>query len=95
MMEWLDMLPEVLDIIAQKYITCYEDYPSFAGVCKSWRLAAARTYHNSNGPPTRLSSLLKVMIMGLVKFSSSETRASIMLCNSSILYLIKSSTFQT
>nr|GEY59404.1 putative F-box protein At5g55150 [Tanacetum cinerariifolium] len=52
------MLPELLDIIAQKYITCYEDYPSFAGVCKSWRLAAARTYHNSNGPPSRLPSLM-------------------------------------
>ncbi|PWA87203.1 hypothetical protein CTI12_AA134070 [Artemisia annua] len=58
MMEWSEMLPEVLDIIAQKYITYYEDYPSFAGVCKSWRLAAARTYHNSNGPPSRLPSLM-------------------------------------
>ncbi|GKB52538.1 gypsy type transposase [Tanacetum coccineum] len=58
MMESSEMLPEVLDIIAQKYITCYEDYPSFTGLCKSWRLAAARTYHNSNGPPSRLPSLM-------------------------------------
>ncbi|GJX91771.1 hypothetical protein Tco_0345097 [Tanacetum coccineum] len=58
MMESSEMLPEVLDIIAQKYITCYEDYPSFAGLCKSWRLAAARTYHNSNGPPSRFPSLM-------------------------------------
>nr|GEW74289.1 putative F-box protein At5g55150 [Tanacetum cinerariifolium] len=52
------MLPEVLDLIADKHITCYEDYPSFAGVCKSWRLAAARTHHNSNGPPSRFPSLM-------------------------------------
>nr|GEW74290.1 hypothetical protein [Tanacetum cinerariifolium] len=52
------MLPEVLDLIAGKHITCYEDYPSFAGVCKSWRLAAARTHHNSNGPPSRFLSLM-------------------------------------
>nr|GEU90259.1 hypothetical protein [Tanacetum cinerariifolium] len=58
MMEWSEMLPEVLDIITQKYITCYEDYLSFAGVCKSWCLAAARIYHNSNGPPSRLPSLM-------------------------------------
>ncbi|GJZ76801.1 hypothetical protein Tco_0641473 [Tanacetum coccineum] len=58
MMEWSEMLPELVDIIAQKYITFYEDYPSFAGVCKSWRLAAARTYDNSNGPPSRLPSLM-------------------------------------
>ncbi|GJW60540.1 trifunctional UDP-glucose 4,6-dehydratase/UDP-4-keto-6-deoxy-D-glucose 3,5-epimerase/UDP-4-keto-L-rhamnose-reductase RHM1-like protein [Tanacetum coccineum] len=31
---------------------------SGSGVCKSWRLAATRTYHNSNGPPSRLPSLM-------------------------------------
>nr|GEV39214.1 hypothetical protein [Tanacetum cinerariifolium] len=58
MMEWSEIFPEVLDIIAQKYITCYEEYSSFACVCKSWRLAATRTYPNSNGPPSRLPSLV-------------------------------------
>nr|GEV34892.1 hypothetical protein [Tanacetum cinerariifolium] len=58
MMEWSEMLHEVHDIIAQKYITFYEDYLSFACVCKSWRLAAARTYHNSTGPPSWLPSLI-------------------------------------
>nr|GEZ64989.1 hypothetical protein [Tanacetum cinerariifolium] len=58
MMEWSEMLHEVLDIIAQKHITFYEDYLSFACVCKSWRIAAARTYHNSTGPPSWLPSLI-------------------------------------
>nr|GEZ27112.1 hypothetical protein [Tanacetum cinerariifolium] len=58
MMEWFEMLHEVLDIIAQKYITFYEDYLSFACVCMSWCLAAARTYHNSTGPPSWLPSLI-------------------------------------
>nr|GEW67452.1 hypothetical protein [Tanacetum cinerariifolium] len=58
MIEWSQMLPEVLDIIAHKHITFYEDYQSFAGLCKSWRLAAARTHRNSNGPPSRFPSLM-------------------------------------
>ncbi|GJX87963.1 hypothetical protein Tco_0339977 [Tanacetum coccineum] len=79
MMGWSEMLPEVLDIIAQKYITCYEDYPSFAGVCKSWRLAAARTYHNSNGPPSRFPSLLLVE-----NRDDQESRELFLLSNKSI-----------
>ncbi|PWA68228.1 hypothetical protein CTI12_AA310490 [Artemisia annua] len=79
MMEWSEMLPEVLDIIAQKYITCYEDYPSFAGVCKSWRLAAARTHHNSNGPPSRLPSLMLAD-----KSDDQESRELFLLSNKSI-----------
>ncbi|PWA94187.1 hypothetical protein CTI12_AA061070 [Artemisia annua] len=60
-MEWSEMLPEILDLVAHKYVKFYEDYPSFAGVCKSWRLAAvrnARTCHNSNGPPSRFPCLM-------------------------------------
>nr|GEY08185.1 hypothetical protein [Tanacetum cinerariifolium] len=73
------MFPEVLDIIAQKYITCYEDYPSFACVCKSWRLAAARTYRNSNGPPSRLPSLVLAD-----KSYNQESRDLFLLSNKSI-----------
>ncbi|GJR06051.1 hypothetical protein Tco_0529035 [Tanacetum coccineum] len=39
-MDWSGMLPELLAIIAQKHIAFYEDYYSFASVCKSWHLAA-------------------------------------------------------
>ncbi|GKD02894.1 hypothetical protein Tco_1177868, partial [Tanacetum coccineum] len=74
-----EMLPQVLDIIAQKYITCYEDYPSFTGLCKSWRLAAARTYHNSNGPPSRLPSLMLAE-----KIDDHESRELFLLSNKSI-----------
>ncbi|GJS91506.1 hypothetical protein Tco_0774142 [Tanacetum coccineum] len=79
MMEWSDMLPEILDIIAHKHITFYEDYPCFAGVCKSWRLAAARTYHNSNGPPSRLPSLMLAE-----KSDDHESRELFLLSNKSI-----------
>ncbi|GKB78008.1 hypothetical protein Tco_0944903, partial [Tanacetum coccineum] len=79
MMEWSQMLPEVLDIIAHKHITFYEDYQSFAGVCKSWRLAAARTYRNSNGPPSRLPSLMLAD-----KSDDRESRELFLLSNKSI-----------
>ncbi|GJZ30250.1 hypothetical protein Tco_0575297 [Tanacetum coccineum] len=79
MMGWLEMLPEVLDIIALKYINCYEDYPSFAGVCKSWHLAAARTYLNSNGPPSRFPSLMLAE-----KSKDHESRELLILSNKSI-----------
>nr|GEW81972.1 hypothetical protein [Tanacetum cinerariifolium] len=79
MMEWSEMLPEVLDTITQKYITCYEDYLSFAGVCKSWRLATVRTYHNSNGPPSRLPSLMLAE-----KSDDHESRELFLLSNKSI-----------
>ncbi|GKC55241.1 hypothetical protein Tco_1077986 [Tanacetum coccineum] len=79
MMGWSEMLPEVLDIIALKYIICYEDYPSFAGVCKSWRLAAARTYPNSNGPPSRFPSLMLAE-----KRDDQESRELFLLSNKSI-----------
>nr|GEV66686.1 hypothetical protein [Tanacetum cinerariifolium] len=79
MMGWFEMLPELLDIIAQKYITCYENYPSFAGVCKSWRLAATRTYHNSNGPPSRFPSLMLAD-----KIDDQESRELFLLSNKSI-----------
>ncbi|GJV03977.1 hypothetical protein Tco_1337546 [Tanacetum coccineum] len=55
------MLPELLAIIAQKHIVFYEDYYSFTGVCKSWRLAAiqaAKDYKFSNGPPSWFPSLM-------------------------------------
>nr|GEU59628.1 zinc finger, CCHC-type [Tanacetum cinerariifolium] len=78
-LEWSEMLPEVLDIITQKYITCYEDYMSFAGVCKYWHLAAARTYHNSNGPPSRLPSLMLAK-----KSDDHESRELFLLSNKSI-----------
>nr|GEW59398.1 putative nucleotidyltransferase, ribonuclease H [Tanacetum cinerariifolium] len=56
------MLPELLSMIARRYIF-YEDYFSFTGVCKSWRLAVAvydDCIHDdyTNGPPSRFSSLL-------------------------------------
>nr|GEX13805.1 hypothetical protein [Tanacetum cinerariifolium] len=79
MKEWSEMLPEVLDIITQKYITCYEDYMSFAGVCKSWCLEATRTYHNSNGPPSRLPSLMLAK-----KSDDHESRELFLLSNKSI-----------
>ncbi|GJZ43304.1 hypothetical protein Tco_0590559 [Tanacetum coccineum] len=80
MMEWSEMLPEVLERIALKHIAFYEDYLSFAGVCKSWRLAAAaRTYHNSNGPPSRLPSLMLAE-----KSDDHESRELFLLSNKSI-----------
>ncbi|GJV10683.1 hypothetical protein Tco_1136745 [Tanacetum coccineum] len=79
MMEWSEMLPEVLDIIAQEYITCYEDYPTFAGVCESWHLAAAGTYHNSNGPPSRFPYLMLAE-----KSDDHEFRELFLLSNNSI-----------
>ncbi|PWA94669.1 hypothetical protein CTI12_AA058030 [Artemisia annua] len=54
----MEMLPELLTIVAQKHVTFCEDYHSFAGVCKSWRSAALNTYPYSNGPPSRLPSLM-------------------------------------
>ncbi|PWA68570.1 hypothetical protein CTI12_AA307490 [Artemisia annua] len=60
-MEWSNMLPEVVDIIAHKHINFYEDYHPFAGVCKSWHSAAlhnASKHHYVNGPPSRLPSLM-------------------------------------
>nr|GEY43474.1 hypothetical protein [Tanacetum cinerariifolium] len=58
-MEWSEMLPELLDVIARRHILFYEDYPSFAGVCKSWHKAALQTSKgNINGPPSRLPSLM-------------------------------------
>ncbi|PWA44778.1 hypothetical protein CTI12_AA523490 [Artemisia annua] len=79
MMEWSELFPEVLDIIARKCITSYEDYPGFAGVCKSWRLAAARTYRNSNGPPSRLPSFMLVD-----RSADQESRELFLLSNKSI-----------
>ncbi|GKC03776.1 hypothetical protein Tco_0995386, partial [Tanacetum coccineum] len=81
-MEWSEMLREILDLVAQKYVTFYEDYPSFAGVCKSWRLAAvhnARTCHNSNGPPSRFPSLMLAE-----KSEDKEFRELFLLSNKSI-----------
>ena len=60
-MGWSNMLPEVLDVIARKHIVFYEDYHSFAGVCKSWHtvaLKAAKEVAKGNGPPSRLPSLM-------------------------------------
>nr|GEZ55251.1 hypothetical protein [Tanacetum cinerariifolium] len=49
------MLPELLNMIARRIF--YEDYFSFAGVCKSWRSAVVHDDH-TNGPPSRFPSLL-------------------------------------
>ncbi|PWA70761.1 hypothetical protein CTI12_AA279960 [Artemisia annua] len=60
-MGWSNMLPEVLDVIARKHIVFYEDYHSFAGVCKSWHtvaLKAAKEVAKGNGAPSRLPSLM-------------------------------------
>ncbi|GKC99877.1 hypothetical protein Tco_1170152 [Tanacetum coccineum] len=60
-MDWLGMLPELLAIIAQKHTVFYEDYYSFAGVSKSWHLAAiqaAKVHKFPNGPPSRFPSLM-------------------------------------
>ncbi|XP_071695641.1 F-box protein SKIP23-like [Rutidosis leptorrhynchoides] len=56
LMDWSVMIPEILDIIAKKHNLFYEDYICFAGVCKSWRSAAARAAHN--GLPSHFPSLL-------------------------------------
>nr|GEY16898.1 hypothetical protein [Tanacetum cinerariifolium] len=80
-MEWSDMLPEVLGIIAHKHITFYEDYPFFAGVCKSWHSAAiqqASSYY-SNGPSSRLPSLMLAE-----KSEDDEFRELFLLLNKSI-----------
>ncbi|GJZ09835.1 hypothetical protein Tco_0544118 [Tanacetum coccineum] len=52
---------------------------SFAGVCKSWRLAATRTYHNLNGPPSWLPSLMLA-----VKSDDGESREIFLFSNKSI-----------
>ena len=60
-MMWSGMLPELLNMInARRCIGFYEDYFSFAGVCKSWHSVAAAAVHSdySNGPPSRFPSLL-------------------------------------
>nr|GEW47625.1 hypothetical protein [Tanacetum cinerariifolium] len=54
---WSGMLPELLNMISHKYIVFYEDYLTFARVCKSWHSAAARGDY-LNGPPSRSPSLL-------------------------------------
>ncbi|GJY99054.1 hypothetical protein Tco_0516484 [Tanacetum coccineum] len=56
-MDWSKISPKILDVLAHKHIVYYEDYPSFAGVCKSWHLAALQAV-KGNGPPSRLPSLM-------------------------------------
>ncbi|XP_071695431.1 putative F-box protein At5g55150 [Rutidosis leptorrhynchoides] len=60
-MNWSEMLPEILDIIAKKHNLYHEDYVCFAGVCKSWCLAAVRATnkdHYPNGLPSHIPCLL-------------------------------------
>ncbi|GJT90723.1 hypothetical protein Tco_1079568 [Tanacetum coccineum] len=54
---WSGMLLELLNMISRKYIVYYEDYLTFARVCKSWHSAAALGDY-SNGPPSQFPSLL-------------------------------------
>ncbi|GKB15304.1 hypothetical protein Tco_0849227, partial [Tanacetum coccineum] len=54
---WSGMLLELLNMISRKYIVYYEDYLTFARVCKSWHAAPARGEY-SNGPPSWFPSLL-------------------------------------
>ncbi|XP_071695427.1 putative F-box protein At5g55150 [Rutidosis leptorrhynchoides] len=60
--DWSEMLPEILDMIAKKHkILYHEDYMSFAGVCKSWCSAAVRAANKDrypNGLPSRFPCLL-------------------------------------
>ncbi|XP_071695429.1 uncharacterized protein [Rutidosis leptorrhynchoides] len=61
--DWSEMHPEILEIIAKKHNLYHEDYMSFAGVCKSWRSAAVRAAnkdHYPNGLPSRFPSLFLV-----------------------------------
>ncbi|XP_071695432.1 uncharacterized protein [Rutidosis leptorrhynchoides] len=58
--DWTEMLPEILDIIAKKHNLYYEDYMSFAGVCKSWCSATVRAGNKDrypNGLPSRFRCL--------------------------------------
>ncbi|GKF55914.1 hypothetical protein Tco_0166254, partial [Tanacetum coccineum] len=57
MIDWSEKLPELLVVLAHKYIVYYEDYLSFARVCKSWH-SAALVAAKGNGPPSRLPSLM-------------------------------------
>ncbi|GKB73314.1 hypothetical protein Tco_0934726 [Tanacetum coccineum] len=54
---WSGTLLELLNMISRKYIVYYEDYLTFARVCKSWHSAAALGDY-SNGPPSQFPSLL-------------------------------------
>ncbi|GJY89879.1 casein kinase 1-like protein 4 [Tanacetum coccineum] len=54
---WSGTLLELLNLISRKYIVYYEDYLTFARVCKSWHSAAALGDY-SNGPPSQFPSLL-------------------------------------
>ncbi|GJU79659.1 stomatal closure-related actin-binding protein 3-like protein [Tanacetum coccineum] len=79
-MGWSNMLPEVLylNVIARKHIVFYEDYPSLAGVCKSWHSAALQAA-KGNTPPSRLPSPMlseKMKMKSFVNCSSSQTRPS-------------------
>ncbi|PWA72622.1 hypothetical protein CTI12_AA267340 [Artemisia annua] len=56
-MDWSFMLPELLNVIAHKHIVFYEDYHSFAGVCKSWHTAALQAA-KANGRASHLPSLI-------------------------------------
>ncbi|GJT43646.1 hypothetical protein Tco_0952361 [Tanacetum coccineum] len=81
-MDWSGMLPELLAIIAQKHIVFYEDYYSFAGVSKSWHLAAiqaAKVHKFPNGPPSRFPSLMLAQ-----KSKDKEFRELLLLSNKSI-----------
>nr|GEV18256.1 hypothetical protein [Tanacetum cinerariifolium] len=66
-MDWSKISPKILDVLACKHIVYYEDYPSFAGVCKSWHLAALQAA-KGNGPPSRLPSLMLSEKIGDVEF---------------------------
>ncbi|GJT59850.1 hypothetical protein Tco_1003383 [Tanacetum coccineum] len=81
-MDWSGMLPELLAIIAQKHIVFYEDYYSFAGVSKSWHLAAiqaAKVHKFPNGPPSRFPSLMLAQ-----KTKDKEFRELLLLSNKNI-----------
>ncbi|XP_071690973.1 probable F-box protein At4g22165 [Rutidosis leptorrhynchoides] len=59
-MDWSEAFPELLDVVAQKYMVYYEDYLDFSGVCKFWHSIAAQAVTKvsySNGLPSRLPSL--------------------------------------
>nr|GEX34882.1 hypothetical protein [Tanacetum cinerariifolium]GEX35167.1 hypothetical protein [Tanacetum cinerariifolium] len=62
-MDWSEMLPELLVVLAHKYIVYYEDYSSFARVCKSWHSAAVLAT-KGNKTPSWLPSLMLLETKG-------------------------------
>ncbi|GKE62678.1 hypothetical protein Tco_1513045 [Tanacetum coccineum] len=79
--DYTSSLTDLRHCVIQKTIISYDGMvrDAVGGVCKSRRLSAARTYHNSNGPPSRFPSLMLIE-----KSNDQKSRELFLLSNKSI-----------